>query len=931
MKRLIYILFLCCLSNLVYAIIATPDPVWRQLPDGTWAEVYLHGDEYYHYMTTLSGERIAGSEMVWQRNEDGLDPAQRAVMEEMLTSYVPNQGVVKVPVILVNFTDLAFTMDNPQANFSDFYNGAGGTNIHSTGSVREYYIASSDSMLLLEFDVFGPYTLSRDMAYYGGNTGNNHMQHGSDLVVEAAKLASDAGIDLSPYDNDNDGAIDNLSIVVAGYNEAEGGHPNTIWPHFSTVYSSSTFSGKRLRGYLMISEYRGSGGKQQAGIGTYCHEFGHALGLPDLYDTQNSSRYTVGEWDVMCSGSYNNNGCTPPSYSAFERFAMGWLKPIQLEEIGDYRLRPLLQTNEAYLIAATEHNLLSMSPSPNEYFLIENRQAVGWDANTEALVGTGMLVSHITFNPNTWNRNTFNNSKVLGYAIVGAYDSAPSKSTAADLFPGTRQITSWLPTLNNGTELKDQQVQNIKQMGDMSIRFSYGPPSMDGIFFLQDELPPLVTTFDKRIIEYDTAYVDVLVRNLPCDSLVIYSTNNRFELSLDNGETWWQETSCLLPNDTICSFSMLIRYVPYRQECDIKTGFITIESTHSLKVQQLEVSGYSPRPMYITKPELLEPDFVSDNSFSVRWVGQNDAQCYYATLFSLQDGHSVESQTFDSFLTYASVEDAGWEANFFRVTSVVSESKYAVLFKESGEKLLSKASILPLSGVRFWISNDYIVSSNTTVGGHLLLEGKRSDGLWQEIDNIRVVNTTKNLIKDYTFSTSDSIVQLRFTYTHNGGEGGCAIDGFESYLDQTIQYICKDSELKLLAPDTSAVFYNLMPNTDYYFALQAYEEKGCSGNYSPRSDFQVIRTLSDEDSLSELQIIRAETGEYVVRLPEPANGGSELCVYTPQGLLIVKIAVPYKTTRITLPELPVFGMYYLKLIEDRRIQRKSPWGKLLYL
>lgn len=934
MKRLIYISIFCFLVNVSYAVVATPDPIWRQLPDGTWAEVYLRGDEHYHYLTTLSGDKIPGTEVGSMTLDSIMHSAQRVAPKKMLDSYIPSHGKVRVPVILVNFTDLAFTMDNPQANFDDFYNGTGGTNPNATGSVYDYFVASSDSMLQLEFDVYGPYTLSKDMAYYGANSGSNHAQHGRDLVVEAATLAADAGVDFAPYDNNNDGYIDNLSIVVAGYNEAEGGHANTIWPHYSSVYNSTTFSGKRLSGYLMISEYRGSGGKQQAGIGTYCHEFGHVLGLPDLYDTQNSDRYTVGKWDVMCSGSYNNSGCTPPSYSAFERFALGWLIPIQLHDIGDYKLEPLMNSNSAYLIAAEEHNLSLMSPSPREYFLLENRQAVGWDANTEALVGTGMMVSHITFNATAWNRNTFNNGKILGYAIVGAYDSAPSTSTPRDLFPGTSMVTSWLPCLNDGTELQAQQVQNIRQMGDLSICFSYGPPSRDGIFFSPSKLEPILTSYDRRVIHYDTAYVEVLARNMGNDTLRIYSTNNYFEFSIDGGTTWGNETIYKykgLPGDSVCTFPLLIRHTPHRQSCDMKTGYITLESMHSLKMQQIEVNGYSPRPIYITKPELSAAENISSKSFTACWLGQDDAEYYYATLFSLFDQPSVEQQSFDSFTSIENIEKAGWTANFIRPTTVVSESNTAILFASTDDQLISKEYILPINNLRFWISNNYISSSDVTASGSLLVEGRTSSGRWQEIGKIRIINTTKNLIKDYTFDTADSIMQVRFTYTHHAGEGGCALDGCKIGMDQTIQYICSGTEAKILSSDTSTVFYNLTPNTTYYFAVQAYENKGCEEAFSPLSDFQKIKTLSMDALESDLKVTRLASGEYIVKLPEPADGASALYVYTAQGELVYNVAVEYQTTQVQLPILPTKGIYFLKLVKVGRIHRKQPSGKLIYL
>lgn len=932
MKKIFYILLLCGIANMAYAVIATLDPVMRQLPDGTWAEVYICGDENYHYLTTLSGERIAGTEVYRQANNAAFRPVQRASEQVLLDSYVPSQGKVKVPVILVNFKDLSFTMENPKENFIDFYNGAGGTNVNATGSVHDYFIASSDSLLDLEFDVYGPYTLSKDMAYYGGNTSSSHMKNMDALISEAAKLAYADSVDFSQYDNNKDGYVDNLSIVVAGYNEAEGGSPNTIWPHYSTTYTSGSYSGKRIFGYLVISEYRGAGGKQQTGIGTYCHEFSHALGLPDLYDTNNSSRYTVGTWDIMCSGNYNNQGCTPPTYSAFERFAMGWMMPIQLQEPGDYQLEPLLESNTAYLIAASEHNLSFLASSPNEYFLLENRQAVGWDANKEALVGTGMLISHITFNRNAWNYNTFNNGKILGYAIVGAYDSNPSKSSPSDLFPGTTSVKTWLPTLNNGKELTEQQLQNIKEKSDLSIHFSYGPPSRDGIFFANDILNTLVSTYDKRIISYDTAHVTVLVRNLPEDTLVIYATNGYFEFSLDAGETWGNDTKQvyqMIPNDTLYTFDMLVRHVPRRQSCDLKLGYITIESTHSAKMQQLEVTGISPRPVYITAPELLLPDNISTTSLTTHWVAQEDAELYYVTLFRMLNENQAEIESFNAFDSSVEIAKAGWSSNFVRTTVSTAESQKAILFEKTGEYIQTKEYVLSPDSLRFWLSNNYVSANDgVAVGGFLLLEGKNSSGLWKQIDNIRIVNTTKNLVKSYSLRKEDEFMQFRLTYTHQGGNGGVALDGFEAHTDKAIEYICHGMDREIPATMNSAIFNDLQPNTTYYFAVQAYENRGCNENFSPLSHFQEIRTLSSEDVSKKLQVMRDENGSYIVLLPEIANGLSDLYVFTATGQLLLVVDIPYATTKVVLPTLPANGIYFLKQVGGR-MNRKDASGKLV--
>lgn len=914
---------------MVYAVIATPNPVLRQLPNGSWDSVYICGDEHYHYLITLTGERIPNTEVGVASHTHAT--MQRAPQAEMLDSDVPSQGVVRVPVILLNFTDLSFTMDNPQGNFSDFYTGAGGTNANSTGSVRDYFMYASDSLLDLQFDVYGPYTVSKTMAYYGENTSSNHNKNVDELIAEAAKLADADGVDFALYDNNNDGKVDNLSVIVAGYNEAEGGPANSIWPHYSGVYNSDSYSGKRISKYLVISEYCGSGGKQQAGIGTYCHEFGHALGLPDLYDTQNSSRYTVGTWDIMCAGSYNNNGCTPPSYSAFERFAMGWLMPTQLVEKGDYCLEPLLESNSAYLIAANEHNLSSMSPSPNEYFLLENRQAIGWDANTDALVGTGMLVSHITFNSNTWNKNTFNNGKILGYSIVGAYDTNPNKSTAMDVFPGQKTVTSWLPILNDKTQLIDQQLHNIKERSDLTIRFSYGPPSADGIFFSKDSIAPLITTYHIRPYDYDTAFVDVFVKNLQDDSLLIYTTNEYFVFSIDGGQSWGSNKDTIylkVPNDSVFSFQMMICHEPYRQNCNMRSAFVTLESTKYFKMQQLEVFGYSPRPVYITKPELLPPDNISSTSFRAHWVVQEDAEYYYLTLFSFLDQPEVDVETFETFGSNLNIAQSGWISNFVRPTSIISESKQAVKFMNTGEFLQTKEYILPPDSLRFWISNDYVFENGETVGGTLLLEGKTIDGAWKPIDNLRVIITTKNLVKQYALSSEDAFVQFRFTYTHKAGEGGVALDGYEAHFNKTVQYVSQGTQLEVPGIMNEAIMADLKPNTTYYFAVQAYEHKSCNENYSKLSDFQEIRTLNKIEETPSLKVIRSNDGICVVQLPDMADGLSDLYVYTAQGTLVAIIDVPYATMQVALPDLQDNTMYLLKL-SNKKINRKDASGKFV--
>lgn len=623
----------CTLTT--FAIVAPSYPVWHRFPDGSWQEVYLHGDEYHHFMTTLDGRTIAGT-------ESGLSQVmhtpsvQRAPSATLLYSSVPSKGKVRIPVVLVNFTDQSFSIDNPVESFDDLFNGSGGKNPNATGSVHDYYIASSDSALDLVYEVYGPYTLSHDMAYYGSNASGNHNIRASALIEEAAQLAVEAGVDFSVYDNNGDGLVDNISVIVAGHNEAEGGPSDAIWPHYSVISSANTYSGKRLAGYLVISEYRGSRGNIQAGIGTYCHEFGHALGLVDLYDTAEGENYTIGTWDVMCSGGYNNNGCTPPTFSAFERFWMGWLTPVQLTQPGDYRLAPIESHNEAYLVAADKHNLSASSPSPDEYFLIENRQPVGWDAHTGALVASGMLVAHITFDASAWNYNRFNNKKPLGYAIVSAGRDIQESSTEADIFPGSGSIHRWMPTLNNETALSEQRIDNIHVAEDGSIGFTYGPQSTNTIAFSTATKDTLSSPFEKKVFLEDSVMLTARLDHLTADSIVISLSNPQFAFSTDNGTTWISRGAQLrLPvvPKTSRDLAVLVRFSPTRQSCSTQVCQLTIQTDDRTRIGQYTLYGNAPRPTYIQAPDVQPFTDVASTSFTAHWEPQEDASFYYATLY----------------------------------------------------------------------------------------------------------------------------------------------------------------------------------------------------------------------------------------------------------------------------------------------------------
>ena len=934
MRKISFVISLLLLSTGLYAVPATPEPIVRVLADGSTDTVYLHGDEYHHFMTDCHGRMIAGSEYTDEILQQEAATRRRAPQQQKLYSYVPSKGTVRVPVILVNFSDLSFSLENPQEQFDDLFNKNGGSNPNATGSVHSYFAASSDSLLDLEYEVFGPFTLSREMAYYGENktSGNytDHNVHARELVIEAMDLANQNEVDFSRYDANNDGFIDNVSIVVAGYNEAEGGSAQTIWPHYSTINSSTRYDGKRISGYLMISEYRSSGGKVQTGIGTYCHEFGHALGLPDLYDTEHQNAYTVGTWDIMCAGSYNNNGSTPPSYTAFERFMMGWLTPEQISSAGMQTLEPIETSNRAFLIASRKHNLNAFSPSPAEYFLIENRQNVGWDAGKEALVATGLLISHITFNQDRWNVNTFNNYHPLGFDIVSAGFDTPSRSSAADVFPGSTMRTTWTPELNNGNTIDSLTLTRIRQREDLLMTFQVGKAGDEMPYFDTDELL-IETTYLNDPVDYDTARTTLHIPAIPYDSIQMHLSSNAFSYSVDGGTQWLSGTDTtwlkITPN-TACSFDIRVLYLPSRQNCTYTYAFMEAETNDAQAGAQLTLAGRSPRPTYITTPVITGVSNLTSTSFNLSWEPQDDAEWFYYTLYTVGEGVSEEIEEFEHFATLDEIHESGWDANFANSQSSFSQSGNAVLFERSGNYIRSPQYLFAPTAISLWLSNSYTPNSiDSEIGGELLLSASADGEKWETAAVINVQRTTKNVFRTFELDTAHHWCQFRLDYTHIGGNGGAVVDTWTASFNRNIQYIYRLKDYYIDGTGHEIVFRQLQSNTTYYYAMQAYEAKGCEPHYTRLCEPYAVRTNKTDEN-PKLEVVRTGKGQYSVILPELADGKHYLNVYSQNGEVLVQMRPAYGTAAVSLPLLPT-GQLYLVKYYTTSIRRKDPQTKIL--
>ena len=442
--RKILLVVICCLTALwSWATPARRDARKVKQADGTVMTVYAHGDEHFSWLTNADGQWI-------EKNAEGnyvvMDESRKREIQSAERRSYRSPEAIQTPVklnivprglvVLAEFQDVHFS--TPKATMDSMLNGLNFSREYSfvydnktytikgEGSARKYFEASSHGAYSPKFDVIGPVQVSHNLKYYAENTSSTRDKNMSEFVTEICNMVVAWGTDLTKYDADNDGFIDYMGIIFAGYGEADSGDENTIWPHKYevTYYKKITSQGKTFKVYNCNPEMNAMTGHYM-GIGTFCHEFGHVLGLPDIYSTDNTTVHkTSGEWDIMDYGCYVNEGDTPPAYTGYERFFMGWATPRVLNEAENVTLNPLLESNEVLMITATgSSNLIGNDPNPNEFYLIDNRQQTGFDKH---IPGHGMILTRINYLYGTWFGNSVNKTAAdMHLDIIEADGKAP--------------------------------------------------------------------------------------------------------------------------------------------------------------------------------------------------------------------------------------------------------------------------------------------------------------------------------------------------------------------------------------------------------------------------------------------------------------------------------------------------------------------------
>lgn len=543
MKKILLSLCFAIVSLGVFAVKAITAPITIIQSDGTPITVLLHGDEDFSWYTDVNGNILErhGNDFtkIAMSKEEFFAKAQRAHSKNIVRripigtrtpAYFPHVGSPKALVILVQFPDTSatdstshFSAADPKKTFNDYLNARGKLTDYGLregrnfGSVYQYFNDMSGGMFKPQFDVVGPYTMIRPESYYGQNSSSHRDINIRELVIDAC-TAADADVDFSKYDNNGDGTADLVYIIYAGYSESNGAPEDAIWPQAFSV-NDGNFDGVKIGFSGVNNELNFYPGcvlsppyKRINGIGLFCHEFSHTLGLPDLYSGLAVDNQEMEYWDLMDGGEYTDNGYTPTPYTPWEKEVMGWTT-----------LKPL--ADDSVKVTLAPDSALKINSTTSQYVILHNIQNKGW---ARKLFGHGMLVYRIDYGTRTSvNMGDMPNktSGKPGVTIIPADSLLISsynvdrnmytnqqyfESQAGDPFPGSQNVDSLLQfTLNDGVVINKPLYKITEEAsGDISFYYLKRPSTgtstgVNAINVVPDYADSRIFTIDGRFVGTD--------------------------------------------------------------------------------------------------------------------------------------------------------------------------------------------------------------------------------------------------------------------------------------------------------------------------------------------------------------------------------------------------------------------------------------------
>ena len=533
MKRTLFLLAVLFTAALSIHAVPAKRGVWRTitLADGTSVKVEQVGDEHFHCLQAADGTRYrydsnTGTYCVFTATEQ--QQAQTSARARRMRSQAYTaprlaadksifRGTKHALVILAEFIDSKFADDHNVDLYKQIVNEKNYTENGFKGSVRDYFYAQSGGVFDLDFDVVGICPLAHELAYYGrDNEIRGRDINPGAMIVEACQWAyNKKGVDFSQYDWDNDGYVEEVFVLYAGMGQADGGEDDTIWPHKYELRNTSygnvlTLGNVNVDVYACSCELNGEG--SLCGIGTFCHEFSHCMGFPDLYDTSDGPNFGMANFDLMGSGNYNEGGYVPCGYSAYEKNECGWITLHDItnieQDLDVNGMKAVSDGGDAYILKNKGHE--------DEYYIVENRQKTHWDASLPA---SGIMITHVDYDdriwfydvPNATNGAYYNANKELCYndhqrfTIFHADNTDSFYDKETDLYPygendsltaTSTPAAALYNTNSDGTKFMHIDIKNmaVASDGTASLTFSKvnrGASGIDEAVALQDDATPV--------------------------------------------------------------------------------------------------------------------------------------------------------------------------------------------------------------------------------------------------------------------------------------------------------------------------------------------------------------------------------------------------------------------------------------------------------
>lgn len=919
------VLMACASAPSLLAIPARPGLIQLSQPDGSTVEARMYGDEYHHFFTTPDGRPLL-------QNDDGTysvsdtdpelyframsdmalrSPRRQAAAQRMQKAPAkapasdkgyglfpgtafPSTGQPKALVILVEFSDLKFTCPDPSDYFNRMINERGFSDYGGTGSALDFFSDNSQGRFEPQFDVFGPVTLPNEMSYYGENAANGNDRRAYMMVVEAARLL-DNEIDFSEYDTDGDGVVDNVFIFFAGEAESSTGIKNQVWPHtFFLSYASGVdvvHDGVKLDRYACSNEWnvpRDMYGRplpddpgRPDGIGTFVHEFSHVMGLPDLYTVTYNSAFTPGPWSTLDYGPYNNNGCTPPNYSIFERYALGWLQPREITSAANVRLDEISRNQGAII----------PTPKPTEFFLFENRQQTGWDTY---IPGHGLLVWHIDYNDNVWISNTVNTTVNHQHVDIEEADGMSTEETRADdAFPGglgrtefnDNTIPSMLPWTGRSLGLPISEITE-RADGVVTFKVAGGRPDVK--------------------VPVANAATDITPGSFKASWSPSDEADCSYALSVYTRTGAGNRGMVFVPGYDRRNVGAATEYTVDGLRYDTEyyyTVSVIVSAGESEPSEEVAVRTLPPTFDYLA-PAVLEAQDVSPFSFTAAWAPLADAEEYLLTVTTpTPDGTLHESYDFTDGITGL---PSGWSTttnSTYAISANCGKAVPSLRLTKAGQTLATAHLKEDISALSFWMRGIGIAE-----GDGVLIEGYITGGEWINIGTKAATKTAGGAT--YTIENMpEGIRAIRITANHTAGS--LAIDDVD--LSYGTAYSDKPIDGYAARKTGNVCTYKvegLTPATQYSYYVAAYN----GSLYSLPSETATVRT-PEASGIAASSVSSAKVSVQGRRVTASGLSGKVIALYDIAGIKVA--SAPVRSGEAVL-SAPASGTYIIT-VDDKTI------------